>query len=280
MVKVEIICPNCSEKGYIDISTDVKSEASRGLVAVSIKKDIVCSHEFIAYVDRNYVARDYFIADFKIHTPIITDTKNFKEIKIPEKKGFDVDLIKLNISAFLMTCILNAIFTKKKIVLINENDFLREQIFNFFKYITEETFDIDMAIYSEEEYEKIKDKEPNFVNFNLQEIFYQNKLINLNKLKIEKKIVQEFYTEVNSKSSLIVLKNEIYKAYYISNLIKEYIIQNKKKKTIYSKKVITYLKNAYKINLSIQYLNFIIDILKNYFSISINLRFPNVSNIW
>ena len=170
MVKVDLICPDCSEKGNIEIFTDIKSDFSRGLIAVNIKKGIICSHEFIAYIDRNYKVRDYFIADFKIKTPIITITENYQDIKIPEKNRFDVDLIKLNISAFLMTYILNAIFIKKKIVLINENDFLRVQIINFIEYITEETFDIDISIISEEEFKKIKRNKKDFINFNMQEI--------------------------------------------------------------------------------------------------------------
>jgi hypothetical protein len=280
LVKVDIICPYCSKRGHIEIFIDVKSEANRGLIAVNIKKEIICKHEFIAYIDRNYKVRDYFIADFKIKTPKLSIKENNDELKIPNKKKFDVDLIKLNISAFLMTYILKAMFIKKKIVLINENDLLRTQILNFLKFITEETFNIDIAILSEEEYAKIKDEDPDFINFNLQEIDYQSKLFNLNKLKIEKKIVHEFYTEANSKASLIVLKNEIFKAFFISCLIKDYLLQNKKKNTIYPKNLITYLNNVHEVKISLQYLNFLLDIIKSYFNISINLRLPNVSNIW
>lgn len=59
-------CPVCSKKGIIEISEKPLVNATRGLISISISKDIVCEHAFIAYVDKNLKVRDYFRPDFQL----------------------------------------------------------------------------------------------------------------------------------------------------------------------------------------------------------------------
>ncbi|MFX1394960.1 MAG: hypothetical protein ACFFAH_15510, partial [Promethearchaeota archaeon] len=65
MNKVQINCPICSKTGSIEISHNILKDSLRGLLAINIAKDIICSHSFIAYIDKNLNVRDYFVADFQ-----------------------------------------------------------------------------------------------------------------------------------------------------------------------------------------------------------------------
>ncbi|HEY0088616.1 MAG TPA: hypothetical protein VGB37_07220, partial [Candidatus Lokiarchaeia archaeon] len=69
MPSVKINCPICEKKGTIDVSQEIMKNVSRGLLAVNIAKEIVCSHSFVAYIDKNFNVRDYFTADFQIEIP-------------------------------------------------------------------------------------------------------------------------------------------------------------------------------------------------------------------
>jgi len=86
------------------------------LIATIIKSVIKnnCSHSFVAYIDKNFNARDYFTADFQIEIPEITPTEKIQASKIPTKEVLDIDLIRINISSMLLMYILKSIFTLLK----------------------------------------------------------------------------------------------------------------------------------------------------------------------
>jgi hypothetical protein len=65
-IDISIICPVCSTSGKIQISKKDLGKASRGLLSISIPEQVVCEHSFIAYIDRNFKVRDYFVPDFEI----------------------------------------------------------------------------------------------------------------------------------------------------------------------------------------------------------------------
>ena len=114
MVKVQIKCPSCSKTGTIELVDDSVKNVSRGLLAINIATNIICPHTFIVYVDKNFGVRDYFIADFQISIPnISTGLKNGSE-GIPAKDIVDIDLIKLNVPAPMLTYILHSFFLKQK----------------------------------------------------------------------------------------------------------------------------------------------------------------------
>ena len=152
MTNLLVRCPSCSKNGYIDVSEESIKDVKRGLLAVNIPPNIICSHSFIVYIDNNLVIRDYFIADyqFQIEIPILDTLGEKKDVIIPEKYLVNLNLIKLNVSANLMTYILKSIFLKKKILIISEETFLNNIILNFFKYITQDNFDIDISMISKE----------------------------------------------------------------------------------------------------------------------------------
>ncbi len=64
---VDIRCPICSESGKIEVSKKELGKASRGLLSISLPENVVCKHSFVAYIDKNFKVRDYFVPDFEIN---------------------------------------------------------------------------------------------------------------------------------------------------------------------------------------------------------------------
>ena len=125
--------------------------------------------------------------------------------------------------ASLLTYILNSLFLKQKIVLISNQEFLFEHISNFFKYITKDSFDINITIMNENEFKDNKKQFKDFMVFKSTQIIRNfKKLINPKKLYVEKQIINQFLTDQELGYSYITLKNEISKAYKLSKAIVDF----------------------------------------------------------
>ena len=264
MLKVKINCPICSKVGLIDVFEDTIKNNARGLIAISVIENIICSHSFIVYIDRNLVVRDYFISDFQIKVPEIALSEEIGKSFVPSKEIINLDLIKLNISAALLAFVLNSIFFKKKIVIISENLFLKNHILNFFKYITKNTFNYEISIITKEDYKSNKTKYRDFVVF--EGHIEKDKIID-SKLKLEKQISYNFFVEPDLSYSYIILKNEIRKIYLLSKSIADFIRIYKKRNNLNSKVIIDYLFKEYGVKVHFTYLNFLINIVKDYFEL-------------
>ena len=94
------------------------------------------------------------------------------------------------------------------------------------------------------------------------------------KIKIERAIVQKFLTESMSNSSLIILKNEIYKVHLLSKIIINFL-KDYKKKELLLKDLLDYLSEVNDTKIEISYLEFLLDVIKNYFKVDI----PNTYTI-
>ena len=271
MNPIEITCPLCGKKGKIDISKDLIKNTARGLLSVNIANNIICSHSFIAYIDKNLNVRDYFYADFSISLPEISLIDKIEEKIGPSKDIFDIGVIKLNISAFILSCIIKSIFLKQKIVLISNEQFLNEHLKKFFQYITQNSFEVDLSFITRDEYNNNKKYYKDALVFDYNNILRdKNKLINPKKLIIEKKIIEQFINETQLESSYIVLKNEILKVYTLSKLIIEQIEKERERGN--SPNILTIqneLENTYKTKIDGIYLNFLIETIINYFEVSV-----------
>jgi len=265
MPKVKIICPTCEKNGIIEVPDDKMKTNLRGLLAINIVEGIICSHSFIAYIDKNFVIRDYFVADFNVELPEITQFEKV-QVSVP-KEILNIDLIRLNITATLLTYILKSIFSKQKVVLILDQEYLYTHITNFFNYITQDTFKTDISLMTEECYKNKKKLYKDSMVFECSKIINNvNHLINSKKLFVEKIIVNKFLTENDLGFSYIVLKNEIQKAYELSKIIVDLINECKKKnETINTLKISTQLEKTYYIKINTIYLKFLIDIVESYF---------------
>ena len=271
MAKVHIKCPACNIYGYIDISTEIMKDVTRGLLAVNISQDIICTHSFIAYIDKNMNVRDHFIADFKIELPEISSIEKVKPDKVPERNVVDIDLIRLNMPAMELTHILKSIFLKQKIVLISEQEYLYDHFLNFFKYITQDSFEPNISVITKEMYKNEKKKYKDSMVFESYKILNNvKKIINPKKLEIEKKIINKFISERELGYSYIILKNEIQKAAELSKKIVQFIKEcEEKNETVNILKINSQLEEFYSIKISTIYLKFLIEIVSNYYGIEV-----------
>ena len=268
MTKIQVTCPSCQKKGLIDVSEEILKNITRGLLAVNVP-DIICEHTFIVYVDKNLAIRDYFMADFKIELPQISVPEGITEKKIPSKEVVNLDLIKLNVPAILLTYVLKCIFSKKEAIIIMESSFLNEHVLNFFKFITQDSFEIKIKLLSKEEYKNNKKNYKDYIVFEGNEIINDSdKIIDIKKLKVEKHLVQVFLAESDLSYSYIVFKNEIHKAYNLAKSILERVNQENQKK-INFKYIVDLIVEKFNIKLEKMYLDFIVEILKNYFGLEI-----------
>ena len=77
------------------------------------------------------------------------------------------------------------------------------------------------------------------------------------------------------KHSLIYLQNGLQKAYDLAKTIVDMIKNLKKNEKIYSKNIIAYLVKTHNVRIQLPYLDFLYDIVENYFEVNI----PKSSNI-
>jgi hypothetical protein len=269
MAKIEIRCPLCSKWDHIEISDDATKSVSKGLLAINIATDMICEHSFIAYVDKNLIVRDCLVADFKIELPEGEDNVGSEEVITPETETIKFDLIKLNIPDTLMTYILRAIFLRKKTLVLLDQEFLYNHIINFFKYISQNSFDFNLKIMSEIDYRKNQNEFEDYLIFrNRKVIRDKEKIMNPKELEIEQSIVQKFFAEYDLMAGLIILRNEINKAYEFSNSICN-IIENSEGKLLTSKLLINSLSEQHDEKIAMPYLNFLLDIVRHYFEVDV-----------
>ena len=274
MPQIQIRCPSCHTNGIIEVDDYALKNVTRGLLAVYVEVNMICEHSFVTYVDKNLIIRDYFIADFKIELPEKVPFEKIEGEEIPETERINLDLIKLNLPAMLITFVIKSIFLKKKTILIFEEEFLYSHILNFFRYITQNLFEIELSIISNEEYKNNSKQYKECMVFEGNEIVRNvKKSINPKKLAVEKQIVHNFFSEVDEDSGLILLRNDMQKAYMLSKAIVKFIQNQKKNEKINMLKISKELENMYQIKFSNKYLDFLIDIVKNYFEIDV----PNLS---
>ena len=270
MPQIQIRCPSCHKNGIIEIDENALKNITRGLLAINVESKTICEHSFITYVDRNLKIRDYFIADFQFEIPQTLTIEKVKEEKIPESEIINIDLIKLNLPANLITYIIKSILLKKRILILLEEEFLYNQVINFFKYITLGAFNIDISIISKMEYNQKSKIYKDCMVFDGVEIIKNiNKGINPKKLAIEKQIVHNFFSEDDTNSSLILLRNDIQKAYVLSKSMADMIKSQDPNEKINILKISKEIEEMYNIKLSNMYLDFLIEIVKNYFDIHI-----------
>lgn len=269
MAILQVICPECSSRGNIEISNNAIKNVSSGLLAVNVPQGTICSHSFITYVDKNLEIRDYFMADFQFELPDTAPTEEFK-VDFSEEILTGLSLIKLNLSATLLTYILKSILMKKNILLISKESFMNPHILGFFKMITQDNFNFNISFISEEEFKYRSNEFKDFMIFEGNEIVNNvNQSLNPKTLKVEKKIVHIFISEVDLNSSLIMLKNELLKAYLLSNLIVDFIQKINNINNLNISKLCKNLEKSQKVKINNDYLLFLLDIVRNYFGFNI-----------
>jgi hypothetical protein len=268
MVKVEIRCPACAKVGKVEIEENIINQSVRGITAVNVAEFLVCEHSFVAYIDKNLAVRDCFVADFQIELPQI-DQQKIERVDVPDSEVIDIYLISININAMWLTYILRGCFYNKKILILNDLAVLNDHLTNFFKFIFQNTFNIDIALVTKILYKKNKKLFKNHIVIDNNKVINDKKQIMKPKLiKIERSIVQSFLAEPDPKSSLIIIKNEINKAYVLAQEVIEFA---KDKKSFFLQDLITNFKTLHNTKLQPSYAKFLIGIVENYFGVEVPL---------
>lgn len=272
MTIIQITCPSCKKIGNIEISDEAIKNVSRGLLAINVASNLICDHSFITYVDKNLTIRDYFIADFQIEIPDIAPTEDTEAKEIISKDTLNLDAIKLNLSANLITYVLKSIFYNKKIAIISDLSFLNDHIHNFFTQLIDGSFDAYISVISENEYKSNKkDYKEHIVLDGKKIIRDDEKIIKPKKLKVEKQMVSNFFMEFDPTTSYFGLKNEIRKTFRLSHSIVTFASTFEKNVTIDSEKVIDHLEKEFNFKIDKSYLEFLLEIVKINFGVT-NIR--------
>ena len=276
MKKIEVRCPSCPGIGFIEVSEVEVEKAKRGVFAVNVSEGIICEHSFVAYIDKNFIVRDTFITDFQLELPDIIPKKSIEPKDSVQLDSINVSLIKLNLSASLIAYIIRAILHKRKIVLIFDQLFMFDDVRVFFDYITRNSFETELIVIPEEQYNS--ESYNDYIVFNRKNIIKDDDgIINVKKLGIERALVQKFFEEYEPILSLINLQNGLQKAYELSETIIDIVKGLKKKENVYSKKVIEDLSRINNVKIKLKYLDFLFEIVENYFKVKVP-KSSNVSN--
>jgi hypothetical protein len=276
MKRISIECPECKSKGLIEITEETFKESERGITSILIEKDQVCTHNFIIYLDNNSQVRDIFIPDFEVESPQMDIEQIEEPNKISESKLFDLILIKLNLLPITLAFIIKGVLFKKKIVLLNNETSLHSHFFNFIQFIFENSFSANITILTKKEYELNKKKYKNYVIIERKEVSQdKKKLFDSKKIKVERTIVQKFYQEHDTSTSMIILRSEIRKACELSRLIKKFVERQEKGKNINIINISEEIENVHHVKVNRTYLDFLINIVKVYFETNIPLIYDS-----
>ena len=268
MKKIEVRCPSCASIGFIEVSEGDVEKAKRGVFAVNVSEGFICEHSFVAYIDRNFIVRDTFITDFQLELPDIIPKKSIDPKDSAQLDSINVSLIKLNLSASLIAYIIRAILHKKKIVLISDQQFMFDDVRRFFDYITINSYETELVIISEDQYNN--ESYNDYIVFNRKHIIKDDDgIIDVKKIGVERTLVQKFLEEYEPIPSLLYLQNGLQKTYELSESIVDIVKGLKKKEKVYSTKLIEDLSRIHNIKIQLSYLDFLFEIVENYFKVEV-----------
>ncbi|MHA1106430.1 MAG: hypothetical protein ACTSPN_12050 [Promethearchaeota archaeon] len=276
MVSLEVRCPSCSKRGKIEVSEEKVKNTTRGLYAINVSENIVCDHSFVVYVDKNLTVRDSFTADFQIDLPTSVSKQEIDKDFSSLSESVDVALLRMNFTASVFAYFLKAIIRKKKIIIISDKDFLHEHLSNFFKYISNESFDIKHEIMHINDYDNTHHGDHVVIEGN-EVMKDDDKIFSSKHIKVERTIIQTFLNENDPIEGMILLKNELKRIYQLSETIVDMIKHLKKDEKVYSKKLIKDIENIRGIKLQVPYLNYLLEVVEYYFEVDIH-RSSNISN--
>ncbi len=268
MKKIEVRCPSCAGRGFIEVSENEVEKAKRGVFAINVSEGIICDHSFVAYIDKNFTVRDTFMTDFQLELPEKIPKKSIEPKDSAQHDSINVSLIKFNLLASLIAYIIRAILHKRKIVLIFDQPFMLDDVRRFFDYITRKSFKNELIVISEDQYNS--ESYNDYIVFNSKDVIKdEDGIINIKKLGVERALVQKFIEEYEPIPSLISLQNGLQKVYELSETIADIVKGLKKKEEIYSKKIIKDLSKIHNVKIKLTYLAFLIEIVENYFQVEV-----------
>ena len=106
-----------------------------------------------------------------------------------------------------------------------------------------------------------------------------DKSINPKKLTIEKQIVQKFIADIDLNLSLLYLKNDIQKVYFLAKSMVDIINNQYKNEKINILKINKNLEETNNTKINNLYLEFLVEIVRNYFGINVPSIFESFHDL-
>ncbi|UYP45639.1 hypothetical protein NEF87_001924 [Candidatus Lokiarchaeum ossiferum] len=122
-VQVNIQCPSCGFQKKIPVSEDYVKNKDSGTAIIKIPMNVVCQHKFFAYIDKNFVVRDYLLPQFEFNNYMVR-VKEIHDNNLLDitKTNLDFEYLLSIISGTDLRSLIYACFIESPIILI-ENDF-------------------------------------------------------------------------------------------------------------------------------------------------------------
>ncbi|MBD3212309.1 MAG: hypothetical protein GF311_06850 [Candidatus Lokiarchaeota archaeon] len=177
----------------------------------------------------------------------------------------NLDSLLSEISAVELASILNGVFSKQNVLLLNDSELISENLHKIFDFIFKDTFISNISILNHLEYIRYKWNYDNYEIVDYDEIFDGDKKKKyLKNMKIESAMIKKFLSEEYSKSGLIILRSEIIKAFELSNSIIKILQNHTEVQELTKKDLSESLSEKYGIEIQSEYLDFLLEIVKNY----------------
>lgn len=266
---VEIICPNCHIKKIINIPKRI-IDNSKQLTSIFIPAGRICDHAFIPFIDKQFKVRGYQKLDALLDE-IEPKTEPLEEL-IPE--DIDIIEIKMNLKPEMVIYAIHGCIFREKVVIIIENNikYLKETILDFFDYIFQKSFDIDVIILTKDKFKKNKKFYTNHLIIAGKNIVGKTKgLVNIDELKMEEEYVRGFYMEADSISGLRNLRDKLRQTYALTYKLIEFYKKEGIEKPLNIKKAMRFLEDSHFLKIKKHYFQLLIEIAFNYFKSKIIL---------
>ncbi len=211
-----------------------------------------------------------FSFDFQVLLPEM-EIEGVTEDEVPGSDVIDLEIIRMNIIAVNLIYLLKGCFFKKKILFINDKEFLHSNLINFFEFIFGGSFETNITIEKNEKYKANTKKYKDFLILNETGVVQdKSKILKDKNIKIERQIIHEFIAEIDPKPSLVKLKIEVQKAFKLAEAISkkiEEISKQERDKKVEAKTIMEDLTNIADVKISLPYLKFLVEIVENYFEV-------------
>jgi len=264
---INVTCPACNKSGQITIRGNEVQSVIKGVTALNVEQGLICEHQFIAFIDKEYNIKDSFIYDYKLELPQV-QIKDEEQFLV--SKEYDIDIVKLSLLPSLMTHILRGIFIGKKIALISDNQLISKHLLEFFINITSNTFNLELFIIEKTEYLTNKKKYEAFLILDgISVLNDKDDIINEKDLKIERVIVQKFFAESDPEISIIIVKDEIFKIFRLVEILINFNNNYDENNRFTTKQAIEFFEKNYNFKMQIPYLLFLENIAEKRFNMSL-----------
>ena len=281
-IKSQIICPKCNSVKEFSFSESIIN-ADDFLTTVFFTKGNICEHQFNAYLDIHGNVRGYQLINFVV--PLFAEEESLSPLfkKEINSKDINFEIIEMNFTVDFLMYIFRIIFFRKKAIILEKDEFIINHLTNLLNYLTEDSFNYDILFYSKEKYETVKSNYKEYVVLEEYKIvnnpskFLSKRKKKLRKqLKMENYLINKFIALKSYEFFLQVLRKEIHKIYSLSGIIANFAKEIKVQQKLNISKIKEVLKAKDKTNEYNPYIDYLIEIARNYFGAKLPYIFSTV----